>query len=59
MAVNDLTNGTASSKVQKTTLANLCHQIYPKRPKLMNLGLSGEMVSILNSNDWKDTKCQP
>lgn len=41
MAVSGSSNGITQSKVHKITLADLCHQYYPKRPKLMILGIAG------------------
>lgn len=39
MAISDSSNGVTQSKVQKITLADLCHQYYPKRPKFMILAI--------------------
>lgn len=46
-------------KVQKITLADLCHQYYPKRPKFMNVDVEGHGLIALAFNDWNDIKCKP
>ena len=58
------TNGNPSvtpteEKVQRITLADLCHQYYPKRPKFMNVDVEGHGLIALAFNDWKDIKCKP
>jgi hypothetical protein len=57
--MNDISIKPKEQLVYQMTLADLCHNYYIKRPKLMNIDIEEHGYIALNSNDWATQRCIP